>query len=174
MRSRPTPYIGATLVAGGDEAEAELRNALERLERLGRPLNSVVAAIDNPARASTGPLLGIPIAVKDMINVAGHALGNGNPEDMAGPAAEQTLRSSPPFGKQERTYSLWLQCSSTRRERNIPSCRKHETRLTRAEPLAVPAADRRHLSERACARRRWEPTRGALYGFPPTTAESSV
>ncbi len=68
-------------------AAARLRTALLDLERLGRPLNAVVAAIPDPPRASDGPLLGMPVAVKDMIDVEGHARGNGNPEDMAGPAA---------------------------------------------------------------------------------------
>jgi Asp-tRNA(Asn)/Glu-tRNA(Gln) amidotransferase A subunit family amidase len=68
-------------------AASELSAATERLERLGRPLNAVVTSIPAPPRADDGPLLGMPIAVKDMIDVAGYPRGNGNPEDMAGPAA---------------------------------------------------------------------------------------
>jgi aspartyl-tRNA(Asn)/glutamyl-tRNA(Gln) amidotransferase subunit A len=68
-------------------AASQLSAATERLERLGRPLNAVVTSIPVPLRAEDGPLLGMPIAVKDMIDVAGYPRGNGNPEDMAGPAA---------------------------------------------------------------------------------------
>ncbi|MCU1402811.1 MAG: hypothetical protein JWM70_1135 [Microbacteriaceae bacterium] len=69
------------------QARLNLAEASERLERLGRPLNAVVRSISSPPRASDGPLLGMPIAVKDMFDVAGQPRGNGNPEDMVGPAA---------------------------------------------------------------------------------------
>ncbi len=69
-------------------ANLELLAAYERLERLGRPLHAVVAALPAPPRAKAGPLHGTPIAVKDIIDVAGSPRGNGNPHDMAGaPAA---------------------------------------------------------------------------------------
>jgi Asp-tRNA(Asn)/Glu-tRNA(Gln) amidotransferase A subunit family amidase len=81
------PPAGAPAADRQAWAAARLRTALIDLDRLGRPLNAVVAAIPEPERAADGPLLGIPVAVKDMIDVAGHPRGNGNPEDMAGPAA---------------------------------------------------------------------------------------
>ena len=69
-------------------ANLELLAACERTLRLGRPLNAVVSVFPAPARRPQGPLHGLPVAVKDMIDMAGHPRGNGNPHDMAGaPAA---------------------------------------------------------------------------------------
>ncbi len=69
-------------------ANLDLLAAYERLERLGRPLHAVVRPLPSPRRAATGPLLGMPVAVKDMVDVAGFPRGNGNPVAMAGPPAE--------------------------------------------------------------------------------------
>lgn len=79
---------GGASDAGQRLAAAELQAAEERLERRGRPLHAVVTSFRTPPRAVEGPLLGMPIAVKDMIDVAGHPRGNGNPEDMAGPPVD--------------------------------------------------------------------------------------
>ena len=68
-----------------EQANLDLLAAYEAAERLGRPLNAVVTLLPAPARAADGPLLGLPIAVKDMIDVAGQSRGNGNPTDQAGP-----------------------------------------------------------------------------------------
>lgn len=62
-----------------EEANLVLLAAYERLERLGRPLHAVVRPLPAPARAASGPLHGVPVAVKDMIDVAGQVRGNGNP-----------------------------------------------------------------------------------------------
>ncbi|GLW12743.1 hypothetical protein Misp01_78710 [Microtetraspora sp. NBRC 13810] len=70
-----------------ERANLDLLAAYERAERLGRPLNAVVALPPAPARAADGPLLGTPVAVKDMIDIAGLPRGNGNPAAMAGPPA---------------------------------------------------------------------------------------
>ena len=69
-------------------ANLELLATYERTLRLGTPLNAVVSVFSAPARRPEGPLHGVPVAVKDMIDIAGHPRGNGNPHDMAGaPAA---------------------------------------------------------------------------------------
>jgi 2-dehydropantoate 2-reductase len=68
-------------------ANLELLAAYERVLRLGRPLNAVVSLFPAPARRPDGALHGVPVAVKDMIDIAGNPRGNGNPDDMrAAPA----------------------------------------------------------------------------------------
>jgi len=68
-------------------ANLELLAACERTIRLGRPLHAVVSVLPAPARRPDGVLHGVPIAVKDLIDIAGNPRGNGNPHDMTGPAA---------------------------------------------------------------------------------------
>lgn len=68
-------------------ANLDLLVTYEKMERLGRPLNAVSRVIVAPQRAVAGPLHGMSVAVKDMIDVAGFPRGNGNPQDMAGPPA---------------------------------------------------------------------------------------
>ena len=72
-----------------DVANLELLAACERTERLGRPLRAVVTVWPAPPRRDDGPLHGLAVAVKDMIDVAGHPRGNGNPAGMAGAPAAQ-------------------------------------------------------------------------------------
>jgi 2-dehydropantoate 2-reductase len=68
-------------------ANLELLATYERAERLGRPLNAVVELFHAPLRAPDGPLHGVQIAVKDMIDIAGHVRGNGNPQSMRAESA---------------------------------------------------------------------------------------
>jgi 2-dehydropantoate 2-reductase len=65
----------------------DLLAAYERAERLGRPLNALVSLIGAPQRAASGPLAGRPVAVKDIIAVAGEPTRCGSPAGGAEPAA---------------------------------------------------------------------------------------
>ena len=65
----------------------ELLATYERALRLGNPINAISRMIPAPSRAFEGPLKGIAIAVKDIVDVKGVPRGNGNPIDMSGPAA---------------------------------------------------------------------------------------
>jgi Asp-tRNA(Asn)/Glu-tRNA(Gln) amidotransferase A subunit family amidase len=64
----------------------ELPATYERLERLGRPLNAVASVDPSPARAADGPLAGQPVAVKDIIAVAGLPTRCGSPASDPAPA----------------------------------------------------------------------------------------
>jgi 2-dehydropantoate 2-reductase len=64
----------------------DLLAACERAERLGRPLNAVVSVIGAPERAAGGPLTGRPVAVKDIIEVAGVPTRCGSPASRPEPA----------------------------------------------------------------------------------------
>jgi len=68
-------------------ANLDLLAAGERADRLGRPLNAVVSVIGAPERAATGPLAGRPVAVKDIIEVAGVPTRCGSPVSSTEPAA---------------------------------------------------------------------------------------
>jgi 2-dehydropantoate 2-reductase len=70
-------------------ANLDLLATYERALRLGAPLNAISSIISAPDRAANGPLHGIAIAVKDIIDVKGQPRGNGNPVDMKStPATE--------------------------------------------------------------------------------------
>jgi 2-dehydropantoate 2-reductase len=69
-----------------ERANLELLAAYERMERLGRPLNAVIATVAAPDRAADGPLHGQPIAIKDNIDVAGQVTTNASTVGVPAPA----------------------------------------------------------------------------------------
>ena len=83
-------------------ANLDLLAAYERLERLGRPLNSVTAVIGAPERAATGPLAGRPVAVKDIVAVAGVPTRCGSPASSPEPAAQGRGDRAPAAGRRGR------------------------------------------------------------------------
>ncbi len=56
---------------GCDRQTLALLGAHERVLRLGRGLNAVASTVAIPARATAGQLSGVPVAVKDIVAVAG-------------------------------------------------------------------------------------------------------
>lgn len=90
-----TNYIGALIqsIERGERicevANLDLLAAYERCERLGRPLNAIVNVLEAPRRAVDGPLHGVHIGVKDIIDIAGSPRGNGNPKEMQSAPAKE-------------------------------------------------------------------------------------
>jgi 2-dehydropantoate 2-reductase len=72
-------------------ANLDLLAAYERLDRLGRPVNAVVSVAGAPKRATAGPLAGRPVAIKDIIAVAGLPTRCGSPATDATPAKADAL-----------------------------------------------------------------------------------
>ena len=75
-------------------ANLDLLAAYERLDRLGVPLNAVATVIGAPDRAASGALAGQPVAVKDIVAIAGVPTRCGSPgSDDTPAAADATLVS---------------------------------------------------------------------------------
>ena len=69
-----------------ERANLDLLAAYERLERLGRPLNAVIDVVDAPDRAASGPFHGVPVAVKDNMDMEGLVTTNASTVDVPAPA----------------------------------------------------------------------------------------
>lgn len=88
-----TTYAGRIIQAiERGERTCEVQNldllaTYERTERLARPLNAVSQVLAAPRRNPDGPLHGVAIAVKDLIDIAGVVRGNGNANAMTGARA---------------------------------------------------------------------------------------
>jgi Asp-tRNA(Asn)/Glu-tRNA(Gln) amidotransferase A subunit family amidase/ketopantoate reductase len=72
-------------------ANLDLLATYERLDRLGRPLNAVAAVIGAPDRAPAGPLAGQPVAVKDIVEIAGLPTRCGSPASDPTPARNDAM-----------------------------------------------------------------------------------
>ncbi len=69
-----------------ERANLDLLAAYERLERLGRPLNAVIDVVDAPDRAAAGPFHGVPVAVKDNMDMEGLVTTNASTVAVPPPA----------------------------------------------------------------------------------------
>jgi 2-dehydropantoate 2-reductase len=100
LATEQAPLVSRTLeliaaIERGDRtctrANLDLLATYERLDRLGRPLNAVAAVIGAPARAKEGALADEPVAVKDIVSIAGVPTRCGNPASDPAPATADAL-----------------------------------------------------------------------------------
>jgi Asp-tRNA(Asn)/Glu-tRNA(Gln) amidotransferase A subunit family amidase len=74
-----------------DVTTFELLAVQERIERLARPLNAVVATIPAPLRAVAGPLAGRAVGIKDTVAVRGVPMRCGSPASDPAPSTEDAV-----------------------------------------------------------------------------------
>ena len=117
-----------TAIERGDRvcsrANLDLLAAYERLERLGRPVNAVVEVIGAPDRAAGGPLAGQPVAVKDIIAVAGTVTGCGSPAHDPAPASDDAELVEP-AARGRRRGIRHHPVPGVRGGIRAPGCRRH-------------------------------------------------
>ena len=98
---RSIASLGADYRRGTLTPTAVVETCLQRIERYDGPLNAIVSALSEQARAEAakagrelaagrdrGPLHGIPVGIKDLIDVAGTVTGFGSDPVFATPAAQ--------------------------------------------------------------------------------------
>ncbi len=130
------------------------------------------------AGAATGPLAGLRFAVKDLIDIAGHVTGAGNP---------RWLETHPPARHTAPCVAALLAAGATMIGKTITdelayslngdnihygTPRKQPSTGTRARRL-VERFGRRGLRP-GCATPRWAPIAAARCGFPPVMAASTA
>jgi 2-dehydropantoate 2-reductase len=71
-----------------ERANLELLAAYQRLQERAPALNALIAELPPPVRAPEGPLLGVPVAVKDNIDVRGVVTTNASTVGVPSPAGE--------------------------------------------------------------------------------------
>ena len=156
-----------------ERANLDLLAAYERLERLGRPLNAVIDVVDAPDRAAAGSLHGVPVAVKDNMDMRGLVTTNASTVGMPPPA-----RDDAEVVRRLRAAGADCFCKTNLLEYAAGSVNPtYGMTFNPRNPGGRPAGRRRarrRSSEPACAATPWEPTPAARSGSRPPTAGSSA
>ena len=147
-----------------ERANLDLLAAYERLGQLGAPLNAVTQVVGAPDRAASGPLAGVPVAVKDNIDMAGVVTTNASTVGRAAAGRAGRGRGRRPARGRRRPV-LQDQPAGVRRGQRQPGVR-HDLQPAR------PGAHRR--AGRAAARRRWSRPASATTRSAPTPAARSA
>ena len=185
-----TPTRSPTASASGDVSAKEvLETFAERIERYNEELNAIVhldldgaraqaAKIDSRVAAGEdpGPLAGVPIGIKDLEDVAGHA------DDVRIRPVQGQHRVRATASRRPACAAPVPSSSARRRRRSSAPRRRHArccsarraTRGTSNARRAARPAVRRRPSPRPCSRSRAVPTAAARSASPRRTPASSA